>query len=200
MNGYNFTHGVRRALARSREEAARLHHPFVGTEHELLGLIASAPNLATEIIELHGVSRVDLANQMEGIVRAAETGATSGPDLPYTSRAKKALELSMSEALQLNHNEVNCGHLLLGLVHEERGIAAQVLIEAGITLQSARQRFHELMSEGRRDPGAEPAPHVTPERAAACLVAMAASPTIAAVFARHEIDLPTLIEDVRTAR
>src|SRR6266571_4715334 len=93
MNGYNFTDRVRKVLQMAREEAARLHHEYVGTEHILLGLIREGEAVA------------------------------AGPDLPYTSRAKKVLELAMSEARELNHSYVGTEHLLLGLLREEKGIA-----------------------------------------------------------------------------
>src|ERR1700760_3490522 len=135
MNGYNFTQAVRRALGRAREEAARLNHEYVGTEHVLLGLLIDRPSIALEMLDRCAVSFGDVRNRIEGVIQTGK-GESRGPDLPYTSRAKKVLELSMEEARELNSNEVNTGHLLLGLVRERDGVAAQVLVEMGVTLSA----------------------------------------------------------------
>jgi ATP-dependent Clp protease ATP-binding subunit ClpC len=204
MNGYNFTQRVRESLAKAREEAARLHHAYVGTEHVLLGLIAARPNLATEILIAHGLTPDQVREQVEGVVKLGNPSGPTGPDLPYTSRAKKSLELAMSEARDLNHSWVDCGHLLLGLVREEHGLAAQVLNDFGLTIDSGRRHFLELLAAGKEDEESYSSPraerHMSPGHAAAMLRLMAASPEIAVVFAQHEIDLPTLIEDVAKAR
>src|SRR4029077_9943869 len=112
MNGYNFTERVRRALARSREEAARLHHEYVGTEHILLGLLRDDGGVAATVIESFGVKPEALASKVDEVVRKGRPGETTGPDLPYTSRAKKVLELAMDEARQANHDYVGTEHLL----------------------------------------------------------------------------------------
>jgi ATP-dependent Clp protease ATP-binding subunit ClpC len=144
---------VRQALGRAREEAARLHHDYVGTEHELLGLICSEGNLATEIVDGLNVKLDDIGAEVKRIVKGGEPGRTTGPDLPYTSRAKRALELSMTEARELGQDCVGTGHLLMGILREETGVGAQVLTGFGITVDGARSQFVELLGAGRNDPG-----------------------------------------------
>jgi ATP-dependent Clp protease ATP-binding subunit ClpC len=138
MNGYNFTERVRKVLAMAREEAARLHHEYVGTEHILLGLIREGEGVAATVLQNLSVELDDVQQKIEETVKKGKAANTTGPDLPYTSRAKKVLELAMSEARELNHSYVGTEHLLLGLLREEKGIAAQVLTDAGVNLDAAR--------------------------------------------------------------
>ena len=138
MNGYNFTERVRKVLAMAREEAARLHHEYVGTEHILLGLIREGEGVAATVLQNLNVELDEIQQKIEETVKKGKAGQASGPDLPYTSRAKKVLELAMSEARELNHSYVGTEHLLLGLLREEKGIAAQVLTDAGVNLDAAR--------------------------------------------------------------
>src|ERR1044071_4383077 len=138
MNGYNFTERVRKVLAMAREEAARLHHEYVGTEHILLGVIGEGEGVAATVLQNLSVELDDLRHAVEAAVKRGKAGQTTGPDLPYTSRAKKVLELAMAEARELNHSYVGTEHLLLGLLREEKGIAAQVLTDAGVNLDAAR--------------------------------------------------------------
>src|SRR3954463_9904574 len=138
MNGYNFTERVRKVLTMAREEAARLHHEYVGTEHILLGLIREGEGVAASVLQNLNVELEEIQQKIEETVKKGKAGQASGPDLPYTSRAKKVLELAMSEARELNHSYVGTEHLLLGLLREEKGIAAQVLTDAGVNLEAAR--------------------------------------------------------------
>src|SRR5690349_17186897 len=138
MNGYNFTERVRKVLAMAREEAARLHHEYVGTEHILLGLIREGEGVAATVLQNLSVELDEIQQKIEETVKKGKAAQTTGPDLPYTSRAKKVLELAMSEARELNHSYVGTEHLLLGLLREEKGIAAQVLTDAGVNLDAAR--------------------------------------------------------------
>src|SRR5919199_1037691 len=137
MNGYNFTERVRKVLAMAREEAARLHHEYVGTEHILLGLIREGEGVAAAVLQNLSVDLDEIQQKIEETVKKGKAAQTTGPDLPYTSRAKKVLELAMSEARELNHSYVGTEHLLLGLLREEKGIAAQVLTDAGVNLDAA---------------------------------------------------------------
>ena len=137
MNGYNFTERVRKVLAMAREESANLRHEYVGTEHILLGLIDEGQGVAATVLQNLSVDLDDLKYQIETTVKRGHPGTRVGPDLPYTSRAKKVLELSMQQARDLNHRYVGTEHLLLGLIAENRGIAAQVLHDRGVTLDSA---------------------------------------------------------------
>jgi len=145
MNGYNFTERVRKVLAMAREEAARLHHEYVGTEHILLGLIREGEGVAAAVLNNLSVDLEEIQQKIEDTVKKGKAAQASGPDLPYTSRAKKVLELAMGEARELNHSYVGTEHLLLGLLREEKGIAAQVLTEAGVNLEAARAETLRLL-------------------------------------------------------
>ena len=145
MNGYNFTERVRKVLAMAREEAARLHHEYVGTEHILLGLIREGEGVAAAVLQNLSVDLDEIQQKIEETVKKGTAATATGPDLPYTSRAKKVLELAMSEARELNHSYVGTEHLLLGLLREEKGIAAQVLTDAGINLDEARKETLRLL-------------------------------------------------------
>ena len=145
MQGYNFTERVRKVLAMAREEAARLNHEFVGTEHMLLGLIREGEGVACAVLQNLNVDLEDVTHTIEETVKSGKAAQAIGPDLPYTSRAKKTLELSMSQARDFDHSYVGTEHLLLGLLREEKGIAAQVLIHAGVTLDAARAETLRLL-------------------------------------------------------
>ena len=161
MNGYNFTDRVRKVLQMAREEAARLHHEYVGTEHILLGLIREGEGVAAAVLTNLNVDLDDIQQKIEETVKKGKSPAPEGPDLPYTSRAKKVLELAMSEARELNHSYVGTEHLLLGLLREEKGIAAQVLGDAGVNLEQSRAETLRLLgsdmpagTKGQAPPGA----------------------------------------------
>ncbi len=145
MNGYNFTDRVRKVLQMAREEAARLHHEYVGTEHILLGLIREGEGVAAAVLTNLNVDLEDIQQKIEETVKKGKAAAAAGPDLPYTSRAKKVLELAMTEARELNHSYVGTEHLLLGLLREEKGIAAQVLTDAGVNLEQSRAETLRLL-------------------------------------------------------
>ena len=145
MNGYNFTDRVRKVLQMAREEAARLHHEYVGTEHILLGLIREGEGVAAAVLQNLNVDLEEIQQKIEETVKKGKAGTVTGPDLPYTSRAKKVLELAMAEARELNHSYVGTEHLLLGLLREEKGIAAQVLMDAGVTLEQSRAETLRLL-------------------------------------------------------
>ena len=136
MNGYNFTNRVREVLAGAREEAAALRHEYVGTEHVLLALLRADDSVAVHVLENLGVDRGGVRDMILGVIKRG-TAERAGPNLPYTSRAKKALELAMTQARTLHTNYVGTEHLLLGLIAEKKGIAAQVLADRGVTLDDA---------------------------------------------------------------
>ena len=144
-NGYNFTERVRKVLAMAREEAARLHHEYVGTEHILLGLIKEGEGVAAAVLQAMNVDLEEVQQRIEEQVKKGKAAQATGPDLPYTSRAKKVLELAMAEARDLNHSYVGTEHLLLGLLREEKGIAAQVLTDAQVNLEAARTETLRLL-------------------------------------------------------
>jgi ATP-dependent Clp protease ATP-binding subunit ClpC len=134
---YNFTDRVRKVLAMAREEAIRLQHDYVGTEHILLGLIREGEGVAAAVLTNLSVDLDQIHERVEESVRKGKATIALG-ELPYTSRAKKVLEFAMAEAKDFNHSYVGTEHLLLGLLREEKGIAAQVLNSLGITLEDAR--------------------------------------------------------------
>src|SRR5450432_889048 len=168
MNGYNFTERVRKVLAMAREEAARLHHEYVGTEHILLGLIRGGEGVAAAVLQNLSVDLDEIQQKIEETVKKGKAAQTTGPDLPYTSRAKKVLELAMSEARELSHSYVGTEHLLLGLLREEKGIAAQVLTDAGVNLEAARaETLRILGTEPAQPSGAQSATGGQPPQPAA---------------------------------
>src|SRR4051812_22986154 len=134
---YNFTDRVRKVLAMAREEAIRLQHDYVGTEHILLGLIREGEGVAAAGLMNFNVGLEQIHERIEESVRKGKATIALG-ELPYTSRAKKVLEFAMAEARDFNHSYVGTEHLLLGLLREEKGIAAQVLNSLGVTLEEAR--------------------------------------------------------------
>ena len=156
---YNFTDRVRKVLAMAREEAVRLQHDYVGTEHILLGLIREGDGVAAEVLRSLAADLDELLRLVEENVRPGKASASIG-ELPYTTRAKKVLEYAMAEARELNHSYVGTEHLLLGLLREEKGLAAKVLGELGIGLEEARAEMLKLLgSEGPiAEPGSSPPP------------------------------------------
>jgi ATP-dependent Clp protease ATP-binding subunit ClpC len=141
---YNFTDRVRKVLAMAREEAVRLQHDYVGTEHILLGLIREGEGVAAAVLMNLNVDLDQVQERTEEQVRKGKAGATMG-ELPYTSRAKKVLEFAVAEARDLNHSYVGTEHLLLGLLREEKGVAAQVLESLGVTLEQGREQTLKLL-------------------------------------------------------
>jgi ATP-dependent Clp protease ATP-binding subunit ClpC len=136
MITYNFTEGVRRALAAAREEAQRLRHAYVGTEHLALGVLRTTSGTAAAVIA--AVDRDAVTAEIERLAGPGQRTSGQGVDLPYTSRGKRVLELAMREALELGHEEVDVEHLLLGLLREDKGIGAQALRSAGLDLRAVR--------------------------------------------------------------
>jgi ATP-dependent Clp protease ATP-binding subunit ClpC len=133
---YNFTEDVRRALATAREEAQRLRHAYVGTEHLALGVLRTASGTAA--VAIATVDRDAVTAEIERLAGPGQSTSGQGVDLPYTSRGKRVLELAMREALELGHDEVDVEHLLLGLLREDKGIGAQALRSAGLELEAVQ--------------------------------------------------------------
>ena len=144
MNGYNFTDRVRKVLQMAREEAARLQHEYVGTEHILLGLLHEGEGVAAAALTNLNVDFEEVAANVYDTVKKG-TNEVRSLDLPYTSRAKKVLELSMSEARELNHSYVGTEHLLLGVLREKNGIGADALRRAGVTGEMLRAEVVRLL-------------------------------------------------------
>ena len=141
---YNFTDRVRKVLAMAREEAIRLQHDYVGTEHILLGLIREGEGVAAAVLTNLNVDLDQIHDQVEESVKKGKATIALG-ELPYTSRAKKVLEFAMAEARELNHSYVGTEHLLLGLLREEKGIAAQVLNSLGVSMEEARSETLKVL-------------------------------------------------------
>ena len=145
-----FTDRARRVLVLAQEEARLLNHNFIGTEHILLGLIHEGEGVAAKALESLGVSLEAVREKVEETIGPAGSSTTGSP--PFTPRAKKVLELSLREALQLGHNYIGTEHMLLGLVREGEGVAAQVLVSLGADLPRVRQQVIQLLS-GYQSPG-----------------------------------------------
>jgi ATP-dependent Clp protease ATP-binding subunit ClpA len=151
-NGYNFTNRVRTVLAKAREEAVRLRHEYVGTEHILLGIIREGEGVSVTVLENLRVDFDAVEQMIEAQVKRGKTTYPTGPDLPYTSRAKKVLELAMAEARGLDHSYVGTEHLLLGLLREEKGLAGEVLLQSGVTYELARAETARILGTDRDAP------------------------------------------------
>jgi DNA-binding transcriptional regulator YhcF (GntR family) len=150
LSGYNFTERVRKVLAMTREEAQRLRHEYVGTEHILLAIMLDRGCTGAAVLQDLGADLPRIRRRIEKMVKEGRAAPPPDARLPYTSRAKKVLELAMAEAQELNHSHVGTEHLVLGLLREERGIAAQVLALAGVTLDAARaEALRRLNAEAR---------------------------------------------------
>src|SRR5271165_7173855 len=151
-----FTDRARRVLVLAQEEARLLNHSFIGTEHILLGLIHEGEGLAAKALESLGISLEAVREKVVETIGPAGTSTTGSP--PFTPRAKKVLELSLREALQLGHNYIGTEHMLLGLVREGEGVAAQVLVSLGADLSRVRQQVIQLLSGYQGREGAATSP------------------------------------------
>ncbi len=139
-----FTDRARRVVVLAQEEARMLNHNYIGTEHILLGLIHEGEGVAAKALESLGIALEGVRQQVEEIIGQGQH-APSG-HIPFTPRAKKVLELSLREALQLGHNYIGTEHILLGLIREGEGVAAQVLVKLGADLNRVRQQVLQLLS------------------------------------------------------
>jgi ATP-dependent Clp protease ATP-binding subunit ClpC len=138
-----FTDSARRVVVGAEQEARMLRHSYLGTEHLLLALIHEGEGTAAKALESLGISLEAVRAQVEEIIGQGQQ-APSG-HIPFTPRAKRVLELSLREALQLGHNYIGTEHILLGLIREGEGVAAQVLVKLGADLNRVRQQvIHQL--------------------------------------------------------
>ena len=149
-----FTDRARRVVVLAKEEARMLNHNYIGTEHILLGLIHEGEGVAAKALESLSISLDGVREQVQEIIGQGQQ-APSG-HIPFTPRAKKVLELSLREALQLGHNYIGTEHILLGLIREGEGVAAQVLVKLGADLNRVRQQVIQLLSgyQGKETTGA----------------------------------------------
>jgi ATP-dependent Clp protease ATP-binding subunit ClpC len=203
MMGFSATDEVSAALARARTEAVELRHEYIGTEHILLGLVTPPSPLVAKLLATRNVDSSKVRESVEAIVRPGR--ATSRPDLPFTSSAKRILELALSAASELGGDAMNTGHLLLGVIREQKGIGAQALTAVGFTADALRDDYLALTANGHGEhraagpdvltaPGK---PHEMPPRAAvAALQIMLRSPRVAAVFERHHVDIQAIIREL----
>jgi len=146
-SGYNFTEELRQILARARVEANRLRHQYVAPEHILLALVADPDGVAAAVLNEIRVQPEDIRDRVEELVKKGSARVSGDPSLPYTSRAKKLLELAMTAARNLGDGYVGAEHLLLGLIDEEKNIAAQVLADLGATRQRTQAAVLRIRGE-----------------------------------------------------
>jgi len=139
-----FTDRARRVVVLAQEEARMLNHNYIGTEHILLGLIHEGEGVAAKALESMNISLDAVREQVQEIIGQGQAAPTG--HIPFTPRAKKVLELSLREALQLGHNYIGTEHILLGLIREGEGVAAQVLQKLGADLNRVRQTVIQLLS------------------------------------------------------
>src|SRR5699024_6707368 len=139
-----FTDRARRVVVLAQEEAKMLNHNYIGTEHILLGLIHEGEGVAAKALEALDISLDAVREQVQDIIGQGLQQPTG--HIPFTPRAKKVLELSLREALQLGHNYIGTEHILLGLIREGEGVAAQVLVKLGADLNKVRQQVIQLLS------------------------------------------------------
>ncbi len=138
-----FTKRARRVVVLAQEEARMLNHSYIGTEHLLLGLLHEGTGVAATALTSLGISLQAARREVEAIIGRGQEPPSG--HVPFTPRAKKVLELSLREALQLGHNYIGTEHLLLGLIQEGDGVAAQVLVKLGADLNRVRQQVIELL-------------------------------------------------------
>ena len=139
-----FTDRAKKVMSFARQEAMKFNHEYIGTEHILLGLVQEGSGVAANVLKNMTIDLDKIRHEVEKIVKTGPSMVTMG-QLPFTPRAKKVLELSMEEASQLAHNYIGTEHLLLGLIRENEGIAAQVLMNLGVKLDEVREEVLEFL-------------------------------------------------------
>ena len=139
-----FTDRAKKVMSFARQEAQKFNHEYIGTEHILLGLVQEGSGVAANVLKNMTIDLEKIRHEVEKIVKTGPSMVTMG-QLPFTPRAKKVLELSMEEASQLSHNYIGTEHLLLGLIKENEGIAAQVLMNLGVKLDEVREEVLEFL-------------------------------------------------------
>ena len=142
-----FTDRARKVMQLANQEAQRFNHEYIGTEHILLGLVKEGSGVAANVLKNLDVDLRKIRLEVEKLVQSGPDMVTMGK-LPQTPRAKKVIEYSMEEARNLNHNYVGTEHLLLGLLREQEGVAAQVLMNLGLKLEDVREEVLNLLGHG----------------------------------------------------
>ena len=164
-----FTDRARRVIVLAQDEARMLNHNYIGTEHLLLGLIHEGEGVAAKALESMGISLEAVREQVEEIIGQGQQAPTG--HIPFTPRAKKVLEYSMREALQINHPYIGTEHILLGLIREGEGVAAQVLIKLGADLNRVRNTVLQLLSGYQgKEAATSGAPETGPAQASATIL------------------------------
>jgi ATP-dependent Clp protease ATP-binding subunit ClpC len=158
-----FTERAQRVILIAQEEAKRLNHDYVGTEHLLLGLIALGEGVAAQVLANLGVDLRRVRSEVEKIVGTGDNVMLLG-EIPFTPRAKKVLELAVEEAQNMGHNYVGTEHLLLGLIREEEGVAARVLENLGVRLDVVREEVISLLGEAHAGPAPAASHHAPAPR------------------------------------
>jgi ATP-dependent Clp protease ATP-binding subunit ClpC len=148
-----FTDRARKVMQLANQEAQRFNHEYIGTEHVLLGLIKEGSGVAANVLKNLDIDLRKIRMEVEKLVQSGPDMVTMGK-LPQTPRAKKVIEYSMEEARNLNHNYVGTEHILLGLLREQEGVAAQVLMNLGLKLEDVREEVLNLLGHGM-DEGSE---------------------------------------------
>jgi ATP-dependent Clp protease ATP-binding subunit ClpC len=148
-----FTDRARRVVVLAQEEARMLNHNYIGTEHILLGLIHEGEGVAAKALESLGISLEAVRSQVEEIIGQGQAAPTG--HIPFTPRAKKVLELSLREALQMGHNYIGTEHILLGLIREGNGVGAHVLTNLGANLNQVRAEIIAVLDPSQPDTGRE---------------------------------------------
>ncbi|HKD36743.1 MAG TPA: Clp protease N-terminal domain-containing protein, partial [Pirellulales bacterium] len=142
-----FTDRARKVMQLANQEAQRFNHEYIGTEHVLLGLIKEGSGVAANVLKNLDIDLRKIRLEVEKLVQSGPDMVTMGK-LPQTPRAKKVIEYSMEEARNLNHNYVGTEHILLGLLREQEGVAAQVLMNLGLKLEDVREEVLSLLGHG----------------------------------------------------
>src|ERR1700739_2648378 len=143
----SFTDRARKVMQLANQEAQRFNHEYIGTEHILLGLVKEGSGVAANVLKNLDIDLRKIRLEVEKIVQSGPDMVTMGK-LPQTPRAKKVIEYSIEEARNLNHNYVGTEHLLLGLLREQEGVAAQVLMNLGLKLEEVREEVLNLLGHG----------------------------------------------------
>lgn len=161
-----FTDSARRVVVLAQEQARDLGHDYIGTEHLLLGLLVDPNSAAASVLTAQGVSAEAVRGQVESIIGRGQS--PSSGHMPFTVRAKKVLELSLREALELGQDYIGTEHLLLGVIREGEGVATQVLVNLGSDLDQTRQALLEILPEQQRqletvEPRPDPNDHLRAE-------------------------------------
>ncbi|MBI4568023.1 MAG: NDP-hexose 4-ketoreductase, partial [Planctomycetes bacterium] len=160
-----FTDRARKVMGLARQEAQKLNHEYIGTEHILLGLVQEGSGVAAHVLKRLDVDLNKIRAEIENLVQTGSNMVTMG-QLPFTPTAKRVLELSFEEASALSHNYIGTEHLLLGLLKESEGVAAKVLINLGLKLDDVREEVLELLGADMNAAGATPSGEAGEERGA----------------------------------